>query len=62
MLEHGLQLVRGPNRSVFLPQVPVEQGWDTARYLEQLALKAGLPKDGWRGAELSTFETINFGE
>ena len=59
---HGLQLVRGQHRSVFLPQVPMEQGWDVARYLEQLALKAGLPGDGWRGAELSTFETVSFGE
>lgn len=59
---HGLQLSRGPHRSVFLPQVPVEQGWDIPRYLDQLALKAGLQKDGWRGAELSTFETVSFGE
>jgi AmmeMemoRadiSam system protein A len=59
---HGLQLTRGMHRAVFLPQVPVEQGWDVGRYLEQLALKAGLPQDGWRGAELATFESVNFSE
>jgi len=59
---HGLQLVSGSHRSVFLPQVPVEQHWDRQRYLEQLALKAGLPRDGWRGADLFTFETVHFGE
>jgi AmmeMemoRadiSam system protein A len=58
----GLQLVKGARRSVFLPQVPVEQLWDQRRYLEQLALKAGLHRDGWRGAELSTFEAESFGE
>jgi AmmeMemoRadiSam system protein A len=58
----GLQLIKGPYRSVFLPQVPVEQGWSRERYLDQLARKAGLPGDGWRGAELSTFEALAFGE
>jgi len=59
---HGLQLTRGAHRAVFLPQVPVEQGWDAGRYLEQLALKAGLPGNGWRGAQLAVFETVSFGE
>lgn len=52
---HGLYLEKGGNSAVFLPQVPVEQGWDLTTYLEQLALKAGLPKDGWKGARLSLF-------
>jgi AmmeMemoRadiSam system protein A len=60
--KHGLQLVSGLHRSVFLPQVPVEQKWDRRRYLEQLALKAGLPRNGWRGADLYTFEALGFGE
>ncbi len=52
---HGLYLEKGGASSVFLPQVPVEQGWDLPTYLSQLALKAGLPPDGWRGARLSVF-------
>jgi len=58
----GLQLVAGPRRAVFLPQVPVEQRWDRRRYLEQLALKAGLDENGWDGAALSRFEAFVFAE
>jgi AmmeMemoRadiSam system protein A len=58
----GVQLERGAHRSVFLPQVPVEQGWSRERYLEQLARKAGLDRDAWRDARLSTFRTESFGE
>jgi AmmeMemoRadiSam system protein B/AmmeMemoRadiSam system protein A len=52
---HGLYLEKGMASSVFLPQVAVEQGWDLPTYLAQLALKAGLPADGWHGARLSVF-------
>ncbi len=52
---HGLYLVKGQNTAVFLPQVPQEQGWDITAYLENLATKAGLHKDGWKGAQLFTF-------
>jgi AmmeMemoRadiSam system protein B/AmmeMemoRadiSam system protein A len=52
---HGLYLEKDGKSSVFLPQVPVEQGWSLPIYLEQLALKAGLPADGWKGAQLSIF-------
>jgi len=45
---HGVQLVLGMNRSVFLPQVAVEQGWDRDTMLGHLCLKAGLPPDAWR--------------
>jgi AmmeMemoRadiSam system protein B/AmmeMemoRadiSam system protein A len=52
---HGVYLEKEGRSSVFLPQVPVEQGWDLPTYLSQLALKAGLPPDGWRGARLCVF-------
>ncbi|GAM09241.1 MEMO1 family protein [Geobacter sp. OR-1] len=52
---HGLYLEKGGKSAVFLPQVPVEQGWNRAVYLEQLSLKAGLPADGWKRAKLSRF-------
>jgi AmmeMemoRadiSam system protein B/AmmeMemoRadiSam system protein A len=52
---HGLYLEKDGISSVFLPQVPVEQGWDRAAYLSQLALKAGLGPDGWKSARLSAF-------
>lgn len=52
---HGLYLEKDGRSSVFLPQVPVEQGWGLETYLQQLSRKAGLPADGWKGAKLSTF-------
>ena len=52
---HGVYLELGQAGSVFLPQVPVEQKWDRKTYLEQLALKAGLPPDAWKKARLSRF-------
>ena len=58
----GVRLEKGTGGSVFLPQVAVEQRWDTARLLEQLALKAGLPRDGWRGGELFVFQADVFSE
>ncbi|MBI5639163.1 MAG: AmmeMemoRadiSam system protein A, partial [Nitrospirae bacterium] len=53
--KHGLYLVYEQTSSVFLPQVPVEFGWDLNTYLENLSLKAGLPKDAWKTAQLFTF-------
>lgn len=52
---HGVYLEAAGRSSVFLPQVPVEQGWDLPTYLRQLALKAGLPSDGWQGGRLYRF-------
>lgn len=52
---YGVYLEAGGRSSVFLPQVPLEQGWDLATYLQQLALKAGLPPDGWKGGRLYRF-------
>ncbi len=49
---HGLSLSLGLHRGVFLPQVPVEWGWDRLEYLDQLCLKAGLPKRTWREPEV----------
>lgn len=45
---HGLALQFHGISGVFLPQVPVEQGWDRLEYLEHLCLKAGLNKDVWK--------------
>lgn len=58
----GVELEGEGRRAVFLPQVPVEYGWDVRELLEQLSLKAGLPRDGWRGGRLYTFQAEVFGE
>ncbi|MFW5894032.1 MAG: AmmeMemoRadiSam system protein B [Verrucomicrobiota bacterium] len=60
---HGIILEKGPNRSVFLPQVAPEQGWDRETTLQYLSLKAGLGENAWRhGAVLKVFEAIVFGD
>lgn len=52
--KHGVYLKRLDEQgnvitsSVFLPQVPVNFGWDRKSTLEHLAQKAGLEKDGWQ--------------
>jgi len=43
----GLQIELGGRRGVFLPSVPVEQGWDKTTYFEQLCRKASLPQNAW---------------
>ncbi len=59
---HGLVLALGRRSGVFLPQVPVEQGWDREAYLENLCLKAGLSPGSWRdpAAELYWYEALVF--
>jgi AmmeMemoRadiSam system protein B/AmmeMemoRadiSam system protein A len=59
---HGIVLVKGARRAVFLPDVAVEQGWDREQTLAHLARKAGLPADGWReGAQYSVFTNHKVG-
>jgi AmmeMemoRadiSam system protein B/AmmeMemoRadiSam system protein A len=59
---HGLYLLYGQQRGVLLPQVPVEQGWERAEFLQQICFKAGLPADCWERATLYTFTAKVFGE
>jgi AmmeMemoRadiSam system protein B/AmmeMemoRadiSam system protein A len=58
----GLYLLYGQYRGVLLPQVPVEEGWDRAAYLEGICAKSGLPADCWEQATLYTFTAQVFGE
>ncbi|MDD4701940.1 MAG: AmmeMemoRadiSam system protein A [Desulfovibrio sp.] len=59
---HGLVLQYQHQSGVFLPQVPVEQGWDRLSYLENLCTKAGVPKNSWQQplARLFWFEALVF--
>jgi uncharacterized protein (TIGR00296 family) len=45
---HGLIAIRGGLRGLLLPQVPVEQGWDTEEFLRHTCWKAGLPMEAWK--------------
>ena len=61
---HGLMVDRGMLRGILLPQVAVEHGWDTERFLNEASLKAGLSPDSWLtdGTEVSVFEAFLFEE
>jgi hypothetical protein len=60
---HGLQIRKGANRGLLLPQVAVEHGWDRQMFLSQVCRKAGLPPDAWKeDAELDSFTAEVFGE
>ncbi|MGZ8472355.1 MAG: AmmeMemoRadiSam system protein A [Candidatus Deferrimicrobiaceae bacterium] len=60
---HGLQIRKGANRGLLLPQVAVEHGWDRQMFLSQVCRKAGLPPDAWKeDAELYSFTAEVFGE
>jgi AmmeMemoRadiSam system protein A len=50
--------------ALFLPQVPLDQGWDLEDTLVQLCRKAGLPDDAWQrpDARFYTFAGQWFGE
>jgi len=43
----GLVVKNGRKEGLLLPQVPVEQNWDRATFLQQACLKAGLAPDAW---------------
>jgi AmmeMemoRadiSam system protein A len=53
--DHGVYLEASGRSSVFLPQVPVEQGWGLETYLKELAMKAGLAPDAWKSGRLYRF-------
>jgi AmmeMemoRadiSam system protein A len=61
---HGLLLRMGGGSGVFLPKVPLEQGWDRPAYLENLCRKAGLPSGSWKSpdARLFWYEALVFGD
>jgi hypothetical protein len=61
---HGLVIRMGGRSGLLLPQVPVEQGWTRAEYLEGICQKAGLPPGAWRDrdARLFGFTGQVFGE
>lgn len=53
--KHGLYITKGMQSGLLLPQVATEFGWDRDEFLEHLCVKAGLPKDAWKDAELYAF-------
>jgi AmmeMemoRadiSam system protein A len=56
----GAVLEAAGHRSLFLPTVGIETGWETEEFFDHLALKAGLPPDAWRDpqARLHRFTAV----
>jgi hypothetical protein len=60
----GLIIRRNGFSGLFLPQVPVEQGWNEEEYLVNLCYKAGLYADEWarQGSRIYRFQSEIFAE
>ena len=54
----GIYIIKGRHHGTFLPQVADETGWDTEQFLGHCARdKAGIGWDGWKDADLYTYQT-----
>lgn len=60
----GLLLRKGDRDGVLLPQVPIEQHWDRKTFLNETAIKAGLPPSAWKDedTDLFAFTALVFAE
>lgn len=57
----GILLKSGSRQSTFLPQV-WEQLQDKTEFLEHLSLKGGMPRDGWKTANVKRYRAEHFNE
>ena len=54
----GIYMIKGSRHGTFLPQVATETGWTTEEFLGHCARdKAGIGYNGWKEAELYTYQT-----
>ena len=59
--KHGIYMKKGVNRGTLLPQVAINQDWNVEELLGNCARnKAGIGWDGWKSAELYTYEATVF--
>ncbi len=60
---HGIYIKKEYQTGTFLPQVATETGWSLEEFLGHCARdKAGLSYDGWKDADIYTYEAIVFSE
>jgi hypothetical protein len=58
---HGIFMKKGSSRGTFLPQVAPSQNWSVDEFLGNCAkYKALIGWDGWKTADLYTYEAIIF--
>jgi len=61
--KHGIYIKKGYASGTFLPQVATETGWSVEDFLGHCARdKAGIGWNGWKDAELFTYEACVFSE
>jgi len=61
--KHGIYIRKGGRTGTFLPQVAMETGWSKEEFLGHCARdKAGLGWNGWKDAEIFTYEALVFSE
>jgi AmmeMemoRadiSam system protein B/AmmeMemoRadiSam system protein A len=59
--KHGIYIKKGVNSGTFLPQVAAKTGWNLEQFLGHCARdKAGLSWEGWKDAEIYTYEAFIF--
>jgi AmmeMemoRadiSam system protein A len=59
---HGLLIRKGFRVGLLLPQVATDRNWSRQDFIRAICLKAGLPSDGWRDADLYVFDAEVFEE
>ena len=59
----GIYIIKGNRSGTFLPQVADETGWTKTEFLGHCARdKAGIGWDGWKDADIYTYQAIVFSE
>jgi hypothetical protein len=59
--KHGIYIRKGWRSGTYLPQVADEVNWTKEEFVSHCsAEKAGIGWDGWKDAELFTYEAIVF--
>lgn len=60
---HGIYITKGGMSGTFLPQVATQTGWSLEEFLGHCAQdKARIGWDGWKNAEIFTYESFVFSE
>jgi AmmeMemoRadiSam system protein B/AmmeMemoRadiSam system protein A len=63
MGKHGIYIKKGSQSGTFLPQVAKQTGWSKEEFLGHCAEeKAGIGWDGWKDADIYTYEALVFSE
>jgi MEMO1 family protein len=63
MGKHGIYIKKGVRGGTFLPQVAQETGWTKEEFLGHCAQdKAGIGWNGWKDADIYTYEALVFSE